>query len=104
MAYRGFLQNRGRHGLLVRSTLPLIARLPFRSADFVPSPSPRSDALQSEDEMRQVCSLAAKYGKPVLANMLESGKTPILSLVRRLAPLPLPPCPPAPSSSSSSFN
>jgi len=38
------------------------------------------DALQSEDEMRQVCSLAAKYGKPVLANMLESGKTPILSL------------------------
>jgi 2-methylisocitrate lyase-like PEP mutase family enzyme len=38
------------------------------------------DALESEDEMRQVCKLASSYGKPVLANMLESGKTPILSL------------------------
>ena len=38
------------------------------------------DALQSLEEMGAVCSLAAKYGKPVLANMLESGKTPILSL------------------------
>ena len=38
------------------------------------------DALESEDEMRRVCTLAASYGKPVLANMLESGKTPILGL------------------------
>jgi len=38
------------------------------------------DALQSEDECRQVCALAARYNKPVLSNMLESGKTPILSL------------------------
>ena len=38
------------------------------------------DALQSNEEMRQVCSLAAKYKVPVLTNMLESGKTPILGL------------------------
>ncbi len=38
------------------------------------------DALQSETEMRAVCALAAKHQKTVLSNMLESGKTPILSL------------------------
>merc|ERR1719375_2545467 len=54
------------------------------------------DALQSEEEMVAVCSLAAKYGKPVLANMLESGKTPILSLEKladigfKLSVYPLP--------------
>lgn len=38
------------------------------------------DALESEEEMREVCALAAKHGRPVLANMLESGKGPILGL------------------------
>ena len=44
------------------------------------------DALQSLEEMGAVCSLAAKYGTPVLATMLESGKTPILSLERVSSP------------------
>jgi len=54
------------------------------------------DALQSEDEMVAVCKLAASYNKPVLANMLESGKTPILSLEKltdigfKLSVYPLP--------------
>ena len=38
------------------------------------------DALQSKEEMKKVCKLAQSYNVPVLANMLEGGKTPILSI------------------------
>ncbi len=38
------------------------------------------DALATADEMKAVCDLAASYGRPVLANMLEGGLSPQLPL------------------------
>jgi len=38
------------------------------------------DALETREEMEQVCRAVRSYGVPVLANMLEGGKSPILSL------------------------